>query len=177
MFVEICSTRLTTALRRPEGIWANDSNLGAQENNGLFNPTNSDIDGILRLNEALICHDDSLSSLEISSISHNVANNEDSSNKNAEDKFKHPKFVLSELKGKHTGKLIIAHININHIQNKFEHLVSIVRNKVAILVISETEIDDSYPTNQFLWKDILHPLRLDRNTLNICKSRHTMQGT
>ena len=88
------------ALISSERICTNDSNLGALENNGLFNPSNSNIEGILRINEALICHDDSLSILEISSISHNFANNEDSSNENAEDKFKHPKFVLSELKGK-----------------------------------------------------------------------------
>ena len=110
----------------------------------MINPTNSNIEGILRLNVALICHDDSLFSLEISSISHNFAKNEE-----------HLKFVLSELQGKHTEKLIMAHININHIQ----HLVSIVRNKVDILAISETKIDDSCTTNKILlWKDILHPL-------------------
>ena len=90
---------------------------------------NLTIEANFRLNEALICHVDSLPSHEISSSSHNLYNNEDSSNENAEDKFNHPNFVLSELKGKHAEKLIIAHININHIQNKFEPLVSIVRNK------------------------------------------------
>ena len=112
----------------------------------------------------MICHVDSLPSHEISSSSHNLYNNDDSSNENAEDKFNHPNFVLSELKGKHIEKLIIAHININRIQNKFEPLVSIVRNKMDILVIPETKIDDSYATNQFLIQGYVAPLRLDRNS-------------
>ena len=86
-----------------------------------------------------------------------------SSNDNIEGIYNDPKHILSELKGKNAERLIIAHININHIQNKFDPLVSIVHNKVDIMMISETKIDDSYPTNQFLIEGYSTPFRLDRN--------------
>ena len=86
-------TSVSEELTSSERICTNDSNL--QENNSLFNPANLTIEGNFRLNEALICHVDSLPRHEISSSSHHLYNNEDSSNENAEDKFNHPNFVLS----------------------------------------------------------------------------------
>ena len=49
---------------------------------------------------------------------------------------------------KHANKLIVAHLNINSLRNKFEFLVEFIRGKVDILMISET-------------KNV--PFRLDRN--------------
>ena len=40
---------------------------------------------------------------------------------------------------KHVNKLIIAHLNINSLRNKFEFLVEFIRGKVDILMISETK--------------------------------------
>ena len=50
---------------------------------------------------------------------------------------------------KHVNKLIIAHLNINSLRNKFEFLVEFIRGKVDILMISETKIDESFPLGQF----------------------------
>ena len=54
-------------------------------------------------------------------------------------------------------------MNINFIYNKFEALKSLVENKVDILVITETKIDESFPSNQFLIEGFSTPFRADRN--------------
>ena len=86
------TTSVSEELNSSERICANDSNL--QENNDLCNPANLTIEENFRLNEALICHVDSLPSHEISSSSHNLYNNEDSSNENAEDKIQSPQLCV-----------------------------------------------------------------------------------
>ena len=40
-------------------------------------------------------------------------------------------------------------MNINSIRNKFEQLVYGVKGKVDALMITETKLDDSFPTMQF----------------------------
>ena len=55
--------------------------------------------------------------------------------------------------------IIIAHLNINFIYNKFEALKSLVENKIDVLVIAETKIDESFPSNQFLIKRFSTPFR------------------
>ena len=63
---------------------------------------------------------------------------------------------------KHVNKLIIAHLNINSLRNKFEFLVEFTRGKIDILMISETKIDESFPLGQFKVNDFDAPFRLDR---------------
>ena len=58
---------------------------------------------------------------------------------------------------------MIGHININFIENKFEALVSLIRDGVDIIMISETKIDDSFPQNQFLIEGYSNTFRDDRN--------------
>ena len=59
--------------------------------------------------------------------------------------------------------MIIAHLNINSIRNKFDPLVKDISGKIDMLMISETKIDDSFPKGQFLIKGFSEPFRLDRN--------------
>ena len=56
-----------------------------------------------------------------------------------------------ELFRKHHHKdLLIAHLNINSIQNKFEELTEVIKKINAhIMFVSETKIDASYPNAQF----------------------------
>ena len=70
---------------------------------------------------------------------------------------------LKEIRVKHLNKILIGHLNINSIRNKFDELVVILNNTIDILVISETKIDDSFPTNQFMIPGYQKPFRLDRN--------------
>ena len=65
---------------------------------------------------------------------------------------------------KRVNKLIIAHLNINSLKNKFEFLVEFIRGKVDILMISETTVDESFPLGQFKVYGFNAPFRLDRNS-------------
>ena len=53
-------------------------------------------------------------------------------------------------------------MNINSIRNKFEQLVYGVKGKVDALMITETKLDDSFPTMQFNIEGY-YTFRLDRN--------------
>ena len=59
---------------------------------------------------------------------------------------------LKEMKAQLSDKLILGHLNINSIQNKFEALKFIIDNNIDIFLISETKLDDSFSTAQFLIK-------------------------
>ena len=59
-------------------------------------------------------------------------------------------------------KIIIAHLNINSIKNKFDFLADIVKANVDILMISESQIDD-FPDGQFLKERFGKSFHLNRN--------------
>ena len=58
----------------------------------------------------------------------------------------------------------MSHLNINSFPDKFDALSLIVKNNVDILMISETKLDDSFPTAQFLLHGFSTPYRLQRNS-------------
>ena len=60
-------------------------------------------------------------------------------------------------------KLIIGQINSNSIRNKFEILKSMLSGVLDILMITETELDDSFPEQQFHIEGYNIPFRLDQN--------------
>ena len=57
-----------------------------------------------------------------------------------------------------------GHLNINSIWNKFDGLKFVIDNKIDIYLISETKLDDTYPTAQFLIEGFSTPYRHDRNS-------------
>ena len=61
-------------------------------------------------------------------------------------------------------KIIVGHLNINSIRNKFDALSFIIDTNIDILLISETKLDDSFSSVQFRLKELLTPYRLDRNS-------------
>ena len=61
------------------------------------------------------------------------------------------------------NNLIIAHLNINSIRNKFDLLKELISNSIEILVISETKSDPSFPRGQFHIDGYMPPIRADRN--------------
>ena len=89
------------------------------------------------------------------SNSHTVANNEKERGDTT--------LILNELKAKIIDRPISACININFFETKFEPLNSIIKDKVEILFVSETKLDDTFPTTQFLIEGYSPPIRLDRN--------------
>ena len=57
---------------------------------------------------------------------------------------------------------IIAQLNINSIRNKFKFLGKDICASLDILLISETKLDDWFPSAQFLLDGFSKPYRLDR---------------
>ena len=50
---------------------------------------------------------------------------------------------------KNKNRLILAHLNINSLRNKFDALKLLIKEKIDILVITETKLDETFPTAQF----------------------------
>ena len=74
-----------------------------------------------------------------------------------------PKSLLQKLRVKHRDRPIIAHLNINFLNPKFEPLQDIIKENVDIMLISETKLDDTFPAGTFFIEGYKEPIRLDRN--------------
>ena len=61
------------------------------------------------------------------------------------------------------NRLMIGHININSIRNKFEMLSNSIKGNLDILMISETKLGSTFPSNQFSIEGYATPIRFDRN--------------
>ena len=75
-----------------------------------------------------------------------------------------PKDLLKKLKYDNPNKIIIGHLNINSIRSKFEFLKELIDNNIDIFLISETKLNYTFPSGQFLINGYHVPLRFDRNS-------------
>ena len=85
-----------------------------------------------------------MTSPENSSIGDQNLNPLNPSNKEAD--------CLTELKTfhpKNPKNLIMGHININSLRNKFESIKPIISPNFDIFLVSETKLDESFQNNQF----------------------------
>ena len=57
---------------------------------------------------------------------------------------------LENLRIESSGNLLIGHLNMNSIRNRVSMLSYTTRNKIDILIISESKLDDTFPTSQIL---------------------------
>ena len=71
--------------------------------------------------------------------------------------------ILNRLRTKNLNKPIIGQININFLEKKFEPVVSLVKDKIDILMVSETKLDDTFPFSQFAIEGYSQQFRPDRN--------------
>ena len=71
---------------------------------------------------------------------------------------------FNDLRNQNPLRLIIGHLNINSIRNKFKPTVSFINNNLDIF-ISETEIDETFLDSQFLIEDFSVPYRLGRTAI------------
>ena len=76
-----------------------------------------------------------------------------------EDNFKD---TLKKLRIKNLNRVNICRININSIRNKIELLSEAVSGNIDILMVSETKIDMSFRTSQFVIQGFAAPFTLDR---------------
>ena len=68
---------------------------------------------------------------------------------------------LMELRQKIFNSPIITQLNINSIRNKFQFLEKEVCANLDILLITETKLNESFPSAQFLLNEFSKPYRLD----------------
>ena len=73
--------------------------------------------------------------------------------------------ILNEIRVQNIHRIIIGHLNINSIRNKFDALSDIIKNKIDVMLISETKIDDSFPTSSFSIEGFTPPYRKDRTNM------------
>ena len=57
------------------------------------------------------------------------------------------------------NKVIVGHLNINSLRNKFDLFSEQVKDSIDILMVSETKLDDSFPEAQFLIEGFHSPFR------------------
>ena len=79
-------------------------------------------------------------------MNHTPPLNESNTEINTED----PSLILDTLRTKYNESIVIGHLNVNHIENKFQPFVSLVKYKLDIVLLSETKLDNSYPPSQFV---------------------------
>ena len=57
---------------------------------------------------------------------------------------------LKPLRIKNLNKIVVGHLNINSVRNKFYFLANQVQGNTDIFMISDRKLDQSFPTDQFL---------------------------
>ena len=70
---------------------------------------------------------------------------------------------LKEVRLKNLNRIVLAHLSINSLRNKFDALVEQVSGNVDVLVLSETKVDKSFPEDQFKIPGFCTPFRLNRD--------------
>ena len=71
--------------------------------------------------------------------------------------------LLQNLRIKNWNRIIVGHLNINSEKNKIHELADLVTGKIDFLLISESKIDNTFPTTQFVISGFSTPYRLDRS--------------
>ena len=61
------------------------------------------------------------------------------------------------------NRIVLAHLNINSLRNKFDLIADQIKGNADVLAISEAKLDDSFPTGQFRIPGYESAFTLDRN--------------
>ena len=70
---------------------------------------------------------------------------------------------LKKVKIKRPKNVIIGNLNINSISGKFDQLTCLVPNNADILVLTDTKLDETFTTYNFLRDGFSSAFRLDQN--------------
>ena len=71
---------------------------------------------------------------------------------------------LFNIRKHHSNKIIMAHININSLRNKFHMLTNSVSEYIDILMTSETTLNDTFPHTLHHLQGFSYPYRLDKDS-------------
>ena len=78
--------------------------------------------------------------------------------------------ISKKIRINNLNRVAIGNININSIMNKFDMLPSMVKDKIDILMVSETKLDSSFPQEQFRIKGYAAPLKYDKTLMVVAFS-------
>ena len=107
----------------------------------------------------------STKNLSITDVTENFVNNEPFSNsKSFFNDQQNLGFNLQRVRTENPSRTILGQININRMRNRFDLLMSIIKNEIDIFMISETKIDNSFLISQFTMTGYSVPFRLDRTS-------------
>ena len=70
---------------------------------------------------------------------------------------------MQNLRVKNVGRVIIGNLNVASLPSKIDEIRTTVKGKIDILVLTETHLDESFPTEQFSIEGYKSPYRQDRN--------------
>ena len=90
-----------------------------------------------------------------------VEDNSDSTNSQSFSDENNIKDNLQSYRVNNAKDVVVSYLNINSIQNKFDSLQEIIGQNRDILTISETKLDMSFPTTQFMIPGYHKPYRID----------------
>ena len=106
---------------------------------------------------------------KIFDINNDNANIEQNKNKNMDNKTKSTMNetsgdieVLKAINIKDKNRLILAHLNINSLRNMLDALKLLIKDKIDILAVTETKLDETFPVAQFCIEGFKPPTTLDR---------------
>ena len=71
------------------------------------------------------------------------------------------KTEFKNLRQRNVNKIMISNLNVNSLPNKFDQLREIVLKYADVLVVTETILDNTFLTSQFLVTGFCMPYRLD----------------
>ena len=74
---------------------------------------------------------------------------------------------LKSLRIRNLNKIIVGHLNVNSIKNKFDFFAHQVQGNTDILMISETKLDENFSPGQFLLVGYGVPFRSDRDRTGV----------
>ena len=73
-----------------------------------------------------------------------------------------PRDFLKNMKLANANKIVIGHLNINSIRNKFDCFKYLIDGNIDIILLSENKLNDTFPVSQFLIDGFYAPYRADR---------------
>ena len=73
------------------------------------------------------------------------------------------KLFLKILRASYPNNIIISHLNISSLGNKFKILSTLTAHTFDMFMLSETKLDDTFTSAQFSIKGFFVPHRLHRN--------------
>ena len=73
-----------------------------------------------------------------------------------------PRDLLKNRKLANANKIVIGHLNINSIRNKFESFKYLIDGNMDIILLSETKLNDTFYVSQFLIHGFHAPYRANR---------------